>query len=444
MMKKIIFLAVAICLFVNIIQAQTSCSPVGIDQFYPTKTSMRVGMFNPPYDHIDSIGCYSIAFGVNTKANGYSSIAIGSNTESSQQNSFAAGMNTKATGYNSFVTGFSGNASGAYSAGFGYWSNAAGNTSFVTGKYTQANGDYSFAGGQSSIAGGQSSFAIGESTKAFGITSFATGFLTEANGASSFAGGQGSIANGLRSFTFGDNNITSNYLAVAMGSNTNASGMAAFALGYYSKASGNYSLALGSYAEARATDNFAAGKGTITKAMNGIALGTYNDSTDNPNPIVFGTTDRIFQVGTGGSASSRANALTILRNGNTGIGVLNPAEKLEVSGNIKTSGNVTVQGKGIIRSNDATQQKKLVANVVVNATFTAGQTKTFTVTWPETFGAAPDAFVGSLVSGAGGWAEVVMSLGTTTTTGVTFYVYNPKTISVSPNFTIKVVAIGAQ
>ena len=39
-------------------------------------------------------------------------------------------------------------------------------------------------------------------------------------------------------------------------------------------------------------------------------------------------TDRIFQIGNGATDAIRSNAITVLRNGNTGIGVINPTHPL--------------------------------------------------------------------------------------------------------------------
>jgi|GEM_PF-2639541 len=503
-MKKII-LATLFCSCMMSIHAQDTC--VGTNAFYPLKTSMRMGLFYPPNDSPDSIVCYSAAFGANSKAMGYASVAIGNNAST--------------------------------------------------------RGDYSFAGGSYSVASAQNAMAIGFNTLASGPNSASFGYQTIASNDNTFATGKGASASG--------------YAANAMGSYTKAVGYSSTALGYFASTSGDMSLSLGMF--------------TKSKSYAGMVVGLYNDSSNAASSGSINSNNRIFQIGNGTADDARSNAMTVLQNGNVGLGTINPisrlqirgqmgfssnskvwqlaydsvnhyfyidelgvarrvyirdggnvgigvatplyklevsgnikaatdihvnnnlhvdladanggdlqsalhfgsittgegiaskraggigniygldfytnnsnrmtitnsgnvginlpdqsiTERLQVSGNAKVSGNVIVQSnKGIIRSNDATQQKKLVTTVSLNYTFQAGETRTFTVTWPESFGATPDAFVGNIVSGAGGWAEVVMSLSNVTSTGATLYVYNPKTSTVVPNFTVKIIAIGAQ
>lgn len=115
------------------------------------------------------------------------------------------------------------------------------------------------------------------------------------------------------------------------------------------------------------------------------------------------------------------------------------------NGTIDVKNNLTVQnGKGIVRSGDGTQQKKLTSSVTVSGAFNAGETKTFGITWSEPFGNTPDAFVGNVFSGTGGWAELIMTIAEASPTGAILYVYNPRNAAVNPNFSIRVVAIGQQ
>ncbi len=135
----------------------------------------------------------------------------------------------------------------------------------------------------------------------------------------SFAGNRGK-ASGSYSTAFGDGWAYGNYT---------------FSAGINTKASGDYSFAMGSYAEALGEASVALGSGLKAKAFGGIVLGVNNNDQDNPSGTYQGNaaTDRIFQIGNG-TLQSHSNALTVLRNGNVGIGnnVLAPTHILEVGG----------------------------------------------------------------------------------------------------------------
>jgi hypothetical protein len=130
-------------------------------------------------------------------------------------------------------------------------------------------------------------------------------------------------------------------------------GYYSFAAGASTKAFGQYSTAFGLRNAAESFCSFsigvdnvvtgdaasALGEGLTAKARGAFATGIMNDQTDNPSPVTRQPTDRIFQVGNGSLPSTFSNALTLLRNGNLGLGVLAPAEKLHVSG-----GNARIEG----------------------------------------------------------------------------------------------------
>lgn len=104
-----------------------------------------------------------------------------------------------------------------------------------------------------------------------------------------------------------------------------------FAAGFGSQASSVSSFAMGNFSNASGEFSTAMGNSIFTKAKSGAAFGSYNDFTDNPNPSVESPGDRIFQIGNGTDFSDRRNALTILRNGNTGLGNLTPDAPLSFS-----------------------------------------------------------------------------------------------------------------
>ena len=74
-----------------------------------------------------------------------------------------------------------------------------------------------------------------------------------------------------------------------------------------------------------------------------MALGRYNtERADDPDAWIL--TDRLLVVGHGSSSSTRADALTILKNGNVGIGEANPVFTLDVDGDINLTGNLWKSG----------------------------------------------------------------------------------------------------
>lgn len=277
-------------------------------------------------------------------------------------------------------------------------------------------GNYTFASGEKNEASGQWAAAMGYGNRAAESGAIAMGYQCEATGLYSIAAGSLSKAIGASSVTLGEGCIASGAYAAAMGNSNLAQGRGSVALGFQ-----NSTWACGSF-----------------------VAGLYNDTTHAGSEIFPQPPNRIFQVGNGTSGNVRSNALTILQNGNTGIGVLEPAEKLVVAGNAAFAGNITVQnGKGIIQTADNSQLKKITAVVAVNGSFGIGETRTFSITWPETFNGNVEAYVGNIVDGsAGGWAGLIMSIAAVTNAGATLYVYNPFGSAYHADYAIKIVAMG--
>ncbi|RYU93840.1 tail fiber domain-containing protein [Emticicia agri] len=146
---------------------------------------------------------------------------------------------------------------------------------------------------------GQNSMALGFNTLASGIVAVAIGNTTEASG---------------------------NY-SLALGTQTEAKGAYSTALGIKTKATGAYSTALGAETSATATFSTAMGYNTIASGNYSTALGYYTH-TNSAYATVIGynnadATDALFMVGDGFTVNSGHNALTVLKNGNVGIGGLN-------------------------------------------------------------------------------------------------------------------------
>ncbi|MBC7886252.1 MAG: hypothetical protein H7Z13_00065 [Ferruginibacter sp.] len=169
-----------------------------------------------------------------------------------------------------------------------------------------------------------------------GQLSFAAGFNTKAKGRFSVALGNNSTASGDQSFSMGSS-IANGAYSTSMGQGTTASGVGAFVSGGSSVASGNYTSSMGEQ--------------TVAKARGGFAAGVWNDETDAPDAGTTAATDRVFQIGNGSNVE-RSNALTVLRNGNTGIGITDPVFRLDLKDRMRIrSGGDATTSPGIFLNN---------------------------------------------------------------------------------------------
>ena len=102
--------------------------------------------------------------------------------------------------------------------------------------------------------------------------------------------------------------------SVAFGTGVIASEIATTAMGYGSKATGRFSTAFGISTRAAAYNSFVLGRHNV-----GAGSGA-----------IWTDTDPLFEIGNGTSDEVRKNAVTVLKNGNVGIGTATPAYKLQV------------------------------------------------------------------------------------------------------------------
>ncbi|RYF89537.1 MAG: hypothetical protein EOO03_05805, partial [Chitinophagaceae bacterium] len=366
--------------------------------WYPDKAAFRAGYVNTNAWDKDSIGDFSFASGMSTKASGQGATALGYLSVASGGSSFASGSRAHAAGIFSTAMGNYALASGAYAASIGYKSEARANASFsignnllalsdasiVLGNYndtsatnrifeigngTSANrknavtilqtgnmgigpssplaklhvdssvlftgntslpatpantplsgagvrmmwypdkaafrvgsvsstqwdkdniGNYSFAAGRNSTASGGESVALGSGNIAAGNLSFSAGNNSQAMGAGDVAIGSGAIANGFGAYSLGYQTLCNGTIAYAFGQNTVSSGWASTSMGAFTKAKSYYSL----------------------------VIGQYNDTT---------ASNSLFEIGNGTTDNNRRNAMTVLANGNVGIGTKSPVKPL--------------------------------------------------------------------------------------------------------------------
>lgn len=186
-------------------------------------------------------------------------------------------------------------------------------------------GQYSAAFGFNTVAASANAVAFGYETSASGVmnrfhdnisASTAFGYQSTASGGISTAFGYQSLASGKVTTAFGQGTIASGDLSTAFGFATTASGVESVSFGEGTTASGFISTAFGQQTNANAYDS--------------TAFGQYNVGGGDPDNWV--ATDPLFEIGNGVDTSNLSNALTILKNGNVGIGVATPQYPLDVTG----------------------------------------------------------------------------------------------------------------
>jgi hypothetical protein len=148
-------------------------------------------------------------------------------------------------------------------------------------------------------------------------------------GVHSFAGGYNALASGYSSISIGNDTRATSPGATAIGTSTSAHGDNSTAMGLATTALGNYSTAMGGLTIAQGELSTSLGFYTIARAFSSLAFGRYNVGSG--NTINWNPTDPVLEVGIGSSDASRRNAMTILKNGNTGIGTATPDSPLQIA-----------------------------------------------------------------------------------------------------------------
>ncbi len=118
-----------------------------------------------------------------------------------------------------------------------------------------------------------------------------------------------------------------------------ASGDYSTAIGEFNRSFGRTAVTLGSNNQAYGISSVAIGDYTIASAAYETVLGRYNDASAPGNATSWVLTDKLFSIGNGADNNTRTDAVTILKNGNMGIGASAPVNKLQLGGNMHMNGN---------------------------------------------------------------------------------------------------------
>lgn len=181
----------------------------------------------------------------------------------------------------------------------------------VTGTYGSGDGIGALGGGAKMYFNpNKSAFRAGATTldewdeSETGDFSAALGFDTKANGDFSFSVGNTSEA------------LAENSIALSSGV---ASALSSFA--FLGQANGEYSIS--------------AGLGNTSESYSESVIGLYDTDYSPNSTSSWFWSDRIFSIGNGTSNGSRSNALTILKNGNSGFGTDTPDTTVHIVGQMR-------------------------------------------------------------------------------------------------------------
>lgn len=284
--------------------------------------------------------------------------------------SVQGGDSTIATGDASFAYGLQDSVTGDFSGAFGWANTISGMASFATGGFNvvkplgssafgatniiDADGQTSFAAGDGNYINAESSIALGRHQTILGTYSTAAGAdnIIDTFSYSSIALGNVNTigTSDTASVVLGEYNTIQSQRSLTMGShNTN---MADYSIvnGYKNliNASAPYSYTSGSFNDIHgdAANSVVLGLGLIANQNKQTIIGYYNDTTYNGG--LDAGTNQLFAIGNGvksGNTINRSNALTVLKNGNVGIGTVNPVNTLQIEGNVSLGHQSTTLGK---------------------------------------------------------------------------------------------------
>jgi hypothetical protein len=187
------------------------------------------------------------------------------------------------------------------------------------------------------------------------------------------------------------------------------------------------------------------GKSTLFTGIRGESSGSSGISgISSTGSGVYG----LSSSGSGGNFQNNSNNSPTLVASNAGTGAAARFNgKVEMTDNLEVDGTLTVKnGKGIVRSNSATQQKIVRTTFSVGVGFTLGAFSTIISgeVSLETFSGIPTVYVGNVDSQTGEYYKVIITPVAATTNSVRFRLYNASDTSSTFSGVWNIVAIGPE
>lgn len=358
-----------------------SASNTGTYSILAGSSLKNLGHYNAVFGSGNDInsGNYNLIAGVNSSSTGASNIIGGQSQENSGNYNIVAGYSNVNTGQGSAVVGYSLNnaanytgifglsnaATGSYHLISGYKNDVTGTYNLVSGANHTVNADQNIVGGNQHNVVGNGNLVMGYSHNATGTYSIITGYNNDNSGNFSAIFGQSMTNNGTHSLLAGSNNINNgNYNSifgatnVASGtdsiiagrSNVQTGGTRSFMLSYNSTSTSDYSLTVGSnhvnsgersvvFNDGNTNNSsysFTTGFSNVNNSYMSAIFGRYAENDSSAALTSWTATNSLFAIGNGTSNAARNNALTILKNGDVGIGTSTPQSLLHLSGNVAT------------------------------------------------------------------------------------------------------------
>ncbi len=273
-----------------------------------------------------STGIGSFAAGASNEATNNAAVAMGNTSKASGENAVAIGQENTASAQGTLALGNTNTASSTSAVGIGQQNTASGQGSLAIGNTNTTSNVSSVAIGQTNNVAGNAAIGIGNSNilGAAAADSGALGFTNNVQGYSSFLIGHSNVANG-----------SSSTYALGIGNQSTTTGSGVL-LGVSNLIQNTYNVAIGTSNIVSGVYAKAIGSNTTAESAFSTAMGLYNTEEASPQPSSFSDlTKRLFVIGNGNSVT-RKDALTILRNGKTGLSASVPTETLDVGvGNVR-------------------------------------------------------------------------------------------------------------